>query len=229
VCYAETWADRTGFGPNPASADKFPIWGAHERRRFFGDKHWNEPLRWNLAAEKTGIRARVFCMSMGDWAEGRPDYAPYLVRLWDRIERTPWLDWLMLTKRPQLISKLCPLRLPRIWQGTTAVTQKWLDLRWPLLRAHGAEINWLSIEPQMERIVLPDDFLGLGPRGWVICGGQSGARTRYLDPAWARLLRDQCAEAGVAFHMKQMSGRTKAELEGIPLDLRIRQFPEVRP
>jgi hypothetical protein len=31
----------------------------------------------------------------------------------------------------------------------------------------------------------------------------------------------------VPFHMKQMSGNTKAELEAIPEDLRIREYPEV--
>jgi hypothetical protein len=85
-------------------------WGADAPRRFFGDAHWREPLKWNRKAEAAGVRRRVFCMSMGDWAEGRPDQHPHLERLWNpTILETPWLDWLMLTKRPQLITKLCPL------------------------------------------------------------------------------------------------------------------------
>ena len=51
--------------------------------------------------------------------------------------------------------------------------------------------------------------------------------SRTMDPDDARYLRDQCRESGIRFHMKQMSGRTKAELTAIPEDLRIREFPEV--
>ena len=39
--------------------------------------------------------------------------------------------------------------------------------------------------------------------GWVICGGESGAKARPSHPDWFRALRDQCVEAGVPFHFKQ--------------------------
>lgn len=38
---------------------------------------------------------------------------------------------------------------------------------------------------------------------WVIAGGESGANARPMHPDWARSLRDQCANAGVAFFFKQ--------------------------
>lgn len=38
---------------------------------------------------------------------------------------------------------------------------------------------------------------------WVIGGFESGPRARPGNPAWARLLRDQCAAAGTAFLWKQ--------------------------
>lgn len=38
---------------------------------------------------------------------------------------------------------------------------------------------------------------------WVIVGGESGPGARPMHPAWARSLRDQCAEAGVPFLFKQ--------------------------
>lgn len=37
----------------------------------------------------------------------------------------------------------------------------------------------------------------------VIVGGESGKDARPMHPQWARDLRDQCVEAGVAFHFKQ--------------------------
>lgn len=41
---------------------------------------------------------------------------------------------------------------------------------------------------------------------WVVCGGESGPvdKVRPMDPDWARSLRDECAAAGVAFHLKQL-------------------------
>lgn len=53
----------------------------------------------------------------------------------------------------------------------------------------------------------------------IILGGESGPNARPMHPDWARAVRDQCAAAGVAFFMKQMSGRAP-----IPDDLYIRQL-----
>lgn len=197
-CYAKTWDRRVG-GDH---------WGVDAPRRFFGDKHWAEPLKWNRNAEAAGVKRRVFCMSMGDWAEGRPDQREHLERLWDLMPQTPWLIWLMLTKRPQLIQKLYPfgtLDNPPlgIWQGVTAENQHWLNNRWAFLREVPSEVYWLSVEPLFEQMILPDDFLALGKRGWVIVGGQSGPGAKPMQPEWAKFLRSQCREAGVAFHFKQ--------------------------
>lgn len=38
---------------------------------------------------------------------------------------------------------------------------------------------------------------------WVIVGGESGPGSRPMNPEWARLIRDQCAAAGVPFMFKQ--------------------------
>lgn len=192
-CYAETWAKRTGF----------KIWGQDADRRYFGDKHWAEPLKWDRAAERERRMRTVFVMSMGDWAEGRPEQAPHLERLWDLQLKTRWLIYLMLTKRPQLITKLCPLRSSRIWHGTTAENQHWLDIRWPFLRAAESEVYWLSMEPLYGHVTLPRDFLDLGQRAWCIVGGQSGPGANMMNPNWVRHLRDQCVEAHVPFHFKQ--------------------------
>ena len=45
-CYAELVASRFGFD----------VWGKNKSRRTFGDKHWNDPVRWNKLAEKNKIR-----------------------------------------------------------------------------------------------------------------------------------------------------------------------------
>lgn len=38
---------------------------------------------------------------------------------------------------------------------------------------------------------------------WIIVGGESGPQARPMNPAWARSLRDQAANTGVAFLFKQ--------------------------
>jgi three-Cys-motif partner protein len=41
---------------------------------------------------------------------------------------------------------------------------------------------------------------------WVIVGGESGPDFRPMEAEWARAIRDQCLEAGVAFFFKQWGG-----------------------
>jgi protein gp37 len=118
------------------------------------------------------------------------------------IVATPNLDWLMLTKRPQLIASLAPYK-PHMWHGVTAENQRWLDIRWEHLKRVESEVYWLSMEPLMEAVTLPADFLALGKRAWVIVGGESGGHARPMHPDWARSLRDQCQAAGVPYHLKQ--------------------------
>lgn len=197
-CYAKVWDARCG-GDH---------WGVDKLRRFFGDEHWNQLLKWNAAAEKAGEHRRVFVMSMGDWAEGRPDQHEHLERLWSLIPRCPWLDFLMLTKRPQLIHVLYPAEwqrapLPNVWMGTTAENQFWLDNRWEFLRRVDAAVHWFSMEPLFEKVVLPEDFLARGKQAFAITGGQSGGAAVPSHPDWFRSIRDQCCAAGVAYHHKQ--------------------------
>jgi protein gp37 len=114
-CYAETFDKRVhGVGKGH--------WGKDAPRRTFGDKHWNEPLKWNKAAEKAGKPALVFCASMADWcdADAPPGALESLHALW---RATPWLRWQMLTKRPGRIARSLPAGwgqgYPNVWLGTT--------------------------------------------------------------------------------------------------------------
>lgn len=218
-CYAETLAHRFGY----------EVWGDDKGRRYFGEKHIDELSRWDRKAVLSGEVRRVFVMSMGDWAEGRPEQAEHLRNFWDRAATTSNLIYLMLTKRPQLIRKLCALSSGQVWHGVTAETQAWLDLRWKILREVESAVYWLSMEPLMEQVTLPDSFLSLGQRAWCIVGGESGSLARPMSMKWVRRLRDQCKEAGVPFHFKQGSqhnwGPEFKKFDGFPEDLKIREAP----
>ena len=68
--------------------------------------------------------------------------------------------------------------------------------------------------------VIPQpDFFRLGR--WVLCGGEQAPGDRYMDPNWARALRDQCLPVGMPLFVKQMTRGW------IPPDLLFRQFPQV--
>ncbi len=47
---------------------------------------------------------------------------------------------------------------------------------------------------------------------WIVIGGESGKGARPMHPAWARSLRDQCAEAGVPMFFKQFGSWRPSEL-----------------
>ena len=194
-CYAETWSRRVGM----------QLWGGKAPRRFFGESHWREPLRWNAEAEGSHGRARVFCASMADVFEPRVDLDPWRDKLWELIEKTPHLDWLLLTKRPGYIKHVYPwATAPRhnVWLGTTAENQSWATRRIERLIRVDAHVRFLSCEPLLSAIDLTP-WLEREQIGWVIAGGESGSKARPSHPNWIRSLRDQCEAYAVPFHFKQ--------------------------
>lgn len=199
-CYAEAWAKRVGA----------KVWGAKQDRRFFGEKHWDEPLKWNADAEAKKSRKRVFCASMADVFELRDDLDKSREQLWDVIAETPWLDWLLLTKRPQNISAKSPWKSDwpnNVWIGTTVEDQIRADERIPILLKIPAARRFLSCEPLLGPVDL-SPWLKQKSKGswkidWVIAGGESGPGARAMLPGWAMQLRDQCQKAGTPFHFKQ--------------------------
>jgi protein gp37 len=209
-CYAETWAKRVGQR----------VWGPRSPRRFFGDKHWAEPLRWDAEARVSGIRRRVFCASMADVFESRIELADEREKLWTLIEATSDLDWLLLTKRPQNIFRLVPwgeVWPDNVWVGTTVENQRWAEIRLPQLLAIPAKRRFLSCEPLLGPLDLVNWISkrpeNLYPIDWVIAGGESGAKARVMLPGWARDLRDQCRDAQIPFHFKQWGHWAPAQKE----------------
>ena len=192
-CYAEAWSRRVGQA----------VWGVRAKRRFFGDRHWAEPLRWNAAAAKSGQRVRVFCASMADVFEDRRDLDDSRLRLWALIEATPDLDWLLLTKRPELVGTMVPWEdswPANVWMGTTVESQEWAEERLPHLVTLPAAVRFISAEPLLGPVDLSKWLSGLD---WVITGGESGPRARPSSPSWFRTILNQCMAANVAFHFKQ--------------------------
>jgi len=247
-CYAAALAKRTGYGycfgvndvnMETAATHSLPA-GTYlcngdgetiHMRREFGNNHWQEPHKWNAAAEKAGKPALVFCGSMCDVFEPLPGLDKQRERLWDMIEDTPWLRWLLLTKRPERVFPEAAeswLQGDDWWPknvaiGTTIENQQVAEERLLHLTRIPAAMRFVSCEPLLGPVDLRlfDSMVvdarepafggeGYGRDGkrdnaidWVIAGGESGTKARPPHPDWFRSLRDQCQEAGVPFLFKQ--------------------------
>jgi protein gp37 len=225
-CYAEVWANRFG-----------TKWGDDQPRRYFGEKHWNDPIKWNRKAEAASVRRRVFCASMADVFDKHADPA-VRARLFRLIKETPWLDWLLLTKRIVNAPKMLPEDwgdgYPNVWLLATVVTQEEYDRDKDRLLSVPAAVHGLSIEPQVSHIRADDMSNGERRIKWVIVGGEStqGAhRARPFDLEWARDLKGDCRSNGAAFFMKQvgsaawMRDKAGADPSEWPEDIRVREFP----
>src|SRR5262249_10541241 len=90
-CYAAELAKR-----NPAVLGR---WGPGGPRVIASEAQWRNPLKWDRKAKAAGKRPRVFCASLADIFEARPELESPRARLFDLIAATPNLDWLLLTKR----------------------------------------------------------------------------------------------------------------------------------
>lgn len=203
-CYAETLMDKR-YGKVQ--------WGPQGKRIRTSAANWKQPLKWDREAAAAGKRARVFCASLADVFEDKPDQPEMddwrrdLLGWGGLVEKTPNLDWLILTKRPENIFGWM-LKAQNLHFGVSVENQEQADKRVPelveLRHTWGfAGMLFLSMEP----LLGPVDIWGwlAWPRliDWVIVGGESGPGARPMHPDWARGVRDQCIEFGVPFFFKQ--------------------------
>lgn len=167
-CYAETYGNRFGVQ-----------WGPQGERKRTSPANWRKPLTWNRqnwmqcldcgwrgkattrnarfacdACRSENVeptRQRVFCASLADVFEDRPELVPWRAELFEIIANTPNLDWLLLTKRPENIRRLWPwtqdVTRPNLWLGTSVENQEQALLRIQSLILAPAHVRFLSCEP----------------------------------------------------------------------------------
>jgi protein gp37 len=197
-------------------------WGPHGERKRTSAANWAKPRQWAKEARRGGSRPRVFCASLADVFDNQVP-GEWRSDLYDLIAATPELDWLLLTKRPQNLARMFPTGpWVNIWLGTTCEDQDRYHERWSILsRVPHVPVRFISYEPALGPMV---PYVNEPRPDWIICGGESGPHARMMDPQWARGMRDACSDFGIAFFMKQMTGKTP-----IPPDLLVRQFPHALP
>lgn len=220
----------------PARAMKI-AWGAGQQRRRTSPSNWQQPLRWNEKAEKSGRPWRVFCASLADVFDNEvPDQ--WRDDLFVLIRATPFLTWLLLTKRIGNVRSMMPARylaypFHNVWLGATVVNQAEADRDVPKLLATPAAKRFVSYEPALGPVEFDPLWLRASPSAayqdgrvtsdmpawtrigahaldWIIVGGESnqpGMRARPFDIGWARSTVEQCRDAGVACFVKQIGAR----------------------
>ena len=152
-CYAETLAKR-----NP---EVMGGWGRGAPRVL--NKNWREPERWQKRTSMDMPRPRVF-PSLCDWLDPEVP-AEWLARFLQLIHDTPSLNWLLLTKRPELwaermracialtVASIPALEWfngappPNVFMGVSVEDQARANERIPRLLEIPAVMRWLSVEP----------------------------------------------------------------------------------
>ena len=213
------WQGCTKVGPGrdncyAAAADqrfhKGIHWGTGAPRKTMSESTWNNPLRWNRDAAKTGEFWPVFCASHADVFDNEADPA-LRARLFKIIRETPYLTWQLLTKRTGNVAAMLPADwgdgYPNVWLGATFVNQAELNRDYRKLVSTSAVKRLASIEPMLaamhlRRIRIRVDgeidaltgeefstahltrrFVRYWPAlDWVIAGGESGVGARVAHP-----------------------------------------------
>jgi protein gp37 len=154
-CYAEARSARFADG-------KAVNWGPGAARCRTSDANWRLPLKWDRQAQAASVRPRVFCASLADVFDNEVD-PQWREDLFTLIQRTPNLDWLLLTKRISNAAEMIQEAIknfdigydPRVsawpwqnvWIGATIVKQAEADRDIPKLLAVPAAKRFVSIEP----------------------------------------------------------------------------------
>jgi protein gp37 len=155
------------------------------------------PFRWKSPKV-------VFVNSMSDLFHAKVPIG-FIRDVFDVIRETPQHTYQVLTKRALRMARMADkLDWPaNLWMGVSVESFDVVD-RIDHLRTVPAATRFLSCEPLLT--ALPE--LNLDGIHWVIAGGESGPNARPMDATWVEDIRDQCADANVAFFFKQWGGRT---------------------
>lgn len=152
-CYASM-----GTSARVSASRGLPLWGPGSARQITTAANWRKPITWNRAAEHDGVRRRVFCSSLSDVFEDREDLRGPRERLFELIDKTPHLDWLLLTKRAHRMRALAHDAgwtgpWPKnVFAGVTCEDQPNANARIMWLLEVPAVVRFVSYEPAIGRV-----------------------------------------------------------------------------
>lgn len=217
-CYAETLITNRMGRPG--------LWGpakTHNRDRTSA-AYWNKPTAWNRRAAKAGVVDRVFSLSLADFFEDHPQLVSIREAAWDVIRRTPFLSYMLLTKRPENIARMLPSDWGRGWLNVgigTSVEDMKVARRLDILRDVPALYRFVSYEPALG----PLHEANLQGIDQILYGGESGPDFRPHDLAWPRAMRAECRTRGIAFFYKQGAAKRTEMFQELDGE-RIEEMPD---
>lgn len=208
-----------------------PVFNGNLTALALGHETWVWPITWPGARHPLLGKGKPSLIFVGDMTDLFHERRPIEIidRVIGTIALSPHIGQL-LTKRSDVMARYFAVRSvgtlrswrEHLWLGFSAERQMEFDQRWADIREL-ADAGWtifVSVAPMLGPLLLPEDFRAYGNRFQIICSGEQGTGARYMEPAWARALRDQCVKSGIAFFMRAMTGKAP-----IPHDLFICQFP----
>lgn len=198
-CYAERMSQRLQIMEQPRYRNGFEV--------TLHPEVIDQPLSWKKS------RA-IFVNSMGDlFHELVP--SSFIETVFSIMAKTPWHKYQILTKRADRLAELAPsLFWPEnVWMGVTIENKDFIG-RIHCLKHVPSTIRFISFEP----LLGPIPYLDLTKIDWVIVGGESGPKSRPMNPDWVKGIRNSCIEQSIPFFFKQWGGSRKwlngRELEG---------------
>lgn len=228
-CYAETLDKKTVAntydGQGNLVPQLAPHWGRNSPRRFFAQGHWDEVYRWDRQAQDSETPVKVFCGSMCDILEDRPDLYEPRQKLFKLIKDTSNLTWLLLTKRPENAERMFPPEWvtdsfpTNVWLGVSIETQKYI---WRLADISYLPVkNFVSVEPMLGMVDFTPYWWCLS---WCIIGPETGVGARPIDMLAAAILMKECLYRFVPVFMKTPANWRRSEPYWPP-QMQLQQFP----
>ena len=194
--------------------------GGWNGKTYFVPSELEKPYKWKKPRT-------IFISSMGDLFH---DSVPleWIDMVMQMVVKNKQHTFIFLTKRPERMKQQLELwndvrllqRYPNLVLGVSVEDQATADERIPVLLQIPTAKRFISLEPMIGPVDLADLAFWVDEHGevgstdgrdsdifpdihGVILGGESGHKARYMAPDWVRLVRDQCAAAGVPFMFKQ--------------------------
>lgn len=196
--------------------------------------------------------SRIFTCSFSDFFLESAD--EWRKEAWEVIKSHPQHQWLILTKRPELIADRLPEDwgdgYPNVWLGISAESQREFNARIIQLIVIPSAIHFVSLEPLLGPIQLGnflpqyggaplfvyDDDRMVWPLDWVIVGGESGHasgkyKARPTEREWIGEIVSQCDAHQTPVFVKQYGNVLAKQLgkpgKGDPSADYPQQFPNI--
>ena len=211
-CYAEKWSNKLAKWGQEKYQKVINAHGMWNGDVYFSKKDLEQPEKWKKPR-------RVFVNSMSDTFHLDVKFT-WIDDIMAEIDYCSQHTFIILTKRPR--NALCydgyadiestdgtgnletsNWEWPQnVWLGTTVCTQKEVDKINYLLEIPTVKVKFISVEPMLEQIVIPEEKLK--ELQWVIIGCESGPGAREVDNKLISNLILDCMKFDIPVFLKQI-------------------------